>query len=115
MTGLPASAAASEEPSPRGCRTLRMLHHGREVHDVALLPGPPGPGGGPWQPAEAAVVTAGEDGSVRRALCGRDGAGQQVQAASFVSLLVDPHAKDATSWRDFRGCALPGAQGQGMH
>lgn len=78
--GLPASTAAAREATPRACRTLRLLHHGREVHDVALLPRPPSPGGGPGQLAELAVVTAGEDGSVRSVLCGSNAAGQQVLA-----------------------------------
>ena len=65
-----------------------MLHHGREVHDVALLPRPPSPGGGCGQLAEVAVVTAGEDGSVRRLLCGRDAAGQQVKAVPVIPCSV---------------------------
>lgn len=79
-TGLPASGVDAEGAASGACRTLRLLHHGREVHDVALLPRPPSPAEGTGQLAEVAVVTAGEDGSVRRLLCGRNAAGQQVQA-----------------------------------
>jgi hypothetical protein len=42
------------------CRVLDLVHHGREVNDVALLPGP--------VPSVAGILTASEDGSIRQLL-----------------------------------------------
>lgn len=89
--GAPTAAMAAPVPAaqPPPCRTLHLVHHGREAHSIRCIPSPvsslsaDGPNSAaspaPALPQQLCFLTASEDGTVRRVLYDRPAAGMSSQ------------------------------------